>query len=205
MLAKSCASAGSTVASRRTRLVAEACSAARSRASVTWTGAAAPARPDDRGDERGEACALAVPAVALAVPEVALAGAVAVPGGWTSRARSCARCCSCWVSSGLSADDLAVAGEWPSSAVRYNEIRFSSAAITAWSVTTSGAGRGRPASGSGPVNMSEDRQPAVASSIGSAVAEASRMRRLGRMSGTPASYHVLPAGRIGVRANSQIG
>jgi len=99
----------------------------------------------------------------------------------------------------------AVAGELPSSAVRYNEIKFSSAAITASSVTTSGASGGRPASGSGPANMSEDRQPAVASSMGSAVAEASRMRRLGRMSGTPASYHGRSAGPEGVSVNGQIG
>jgi hypothetical protein len=55
------------------------------------------------------------------------------------------------------------------------------------------------------VNASEDRQPAAASSMGSAVAEASSMRRLGRMSGTPASYHVQPAGPIRVMANCQIG
>jgi hypothetical protein len=90
-------------------------------------------------------------------------------------------------------------------AVRYNEIRFSSAAITAASVATSGAGRGRPASGSGPANASEDWQPAAASSRGSAVAEARSMRRLGRMSGTPASYHVQPARPIRVIADGQIG
>ena len=38
--------------------------------------------------------------------------------------------------------------------------------------------------------QTEDRQPAVARSNGSVVAEASRMRRLGTMSGTRASYHV---------------
>src|SRR5579862_7074860 len=71
----------------------------------------------------------------------------------------------------------------------YRSIRFASAAMTASSVTTSGAGLGDPASGSGPANASEERQPVAASSRGRVVAEANSMRRLGRRSGTPASYH----------------
>jgi hypothetical protein len=75
-------------------------------------------------------------------------------------------------------------------AARYKSIMFSSAAITACRVSTSWPSGGRPASGSGPVNTSGDRQPAVPRSNGSAAAEASSMRRLGTMSDTRASYHV---------------
>ena len=65
-----------------------------------------------------------------------------------------------------------------------------STVMTACSVITSGDRLGRPASGSGPANTSEDWHPAVASSTGSAAAEAASTRRLGRMSGTPASYRI---------------
>ena len=57
-------------------------------------------------------------------------------------------------------------------AARYKSIIFSSAAITACRVSTSWPRGGRPASGSGPVNTSEDRQPAAPRSKGSAAAEA---------------------------------
>ncbi len=75
-------------------------------------------------------------------------------------------------------------------AVRYKSIMFSSAAMTACRVSTSWPRGGRPASGSGPVNASEDRQPAMPRSNGSAAAEATSTRRLGTMSDTRASYHV---------------
>jgi len=57
-------------------------------------------------------------------------------------------------------------------------------------VTTSWLSGGGPDSGSGPAKASEERQPAVAKSRGNVVAEASSRRRLGKMSGTRASYHV---------------
>jgi hypothetical protein len=45
----------------------------------------------------------------------------------------------------------------------------------------------------------------VASSNGSIVAEASSTRRLGKMSGTRASYHVPPAGPIREMVQPRIG
>ena len=78
----------------------------------------------------------------------------------------------------------------PFMAAWYSAIMARSAVMTSCSVITSGDSAGRPASGSGPANASEDRHPAVASSAGSAAAEAASTRRLGRMSGTRASYRI---------------
>jgi hypothetical protein len=160
MLANSWASAGGTLASRRTRSAADAPSAARSSSTVTRLGTAA---REAVGDAEGQ------------------------PGGSTSLAWSRLRCCWCWASSPrtwLAGRSDTLTAAW------YSAIMACSAAMTAWSVITSGDSGGRPASGSGPANASEDRQPAVASSAGSAAAEAASTRRLGRMSGTRASYRI---------------
>jgi len=186
MLANNCASDGSTVASRCTREAADPCSAARSRAIETAAGA----RP---GEFRFAPAAPAAPAPG------------ADPGGTISLARSRVRCCSCWDSS--AASSRAPAG-LPPAAERYRPIRSRSAAITARSVVTPGAGRGGPASGSGPANRSCERQPAVPSSSGSAAAVPSSTRRLGSVSGTPARYHgcaLRPARPLRAMAGLRIG
>jgi hypothetical protein len=164
MLANSWASAGGTLTSRRTRSVADAPSAARSNSTVTLL------ESGERGAEtEGEA------------------DAGADPGGSTSLAWSWPRCCRCWASS----PRTWLAGRSDTStAAWYSAIMARSAAMTSCSVITSGDNAGRPASGSGPANASEDRQPAVARSAGSAAAEAASTRRLGRMSGTRASYRI---------------
>jgi hypothetical protein len=165
MLANSWASAGGTPTSRRTRSVADALSAARSSSTVTRPGTAVPgtAVREAEGDAEGH------------------------PGGSTSLAWSRPRCCWCWASSPrtwLAGRSETCIAAW------YSAIMACSAAMTACSVITSGDSAGRPASGSGPAKASEDRQPAVASSAGSAAAEAASTRRLGRMSGTRASYRI---------------
>jgi len=111
MLASSWARAGGAVASRRTRSAADARSAARSRVMLTVL-----ARGDglaDVGDGDADA-----------------------PGGTMSLALSCTRCCWCCASSDLSVRARAVPGS-PLMASWYKSIMFSSAVITACSVSTS--------------------------------------------------------------------
>jgi len=149
-------------------LAADARSAARSRAVLTRAGRGLAVAPPD------------VLADALAgVLAASAAGDGLIPGGMTSIVLSCARCCSCWLSRDLRVRSRAAAPWSAPMAVRYRVIRFSSAAMTACKVSTSCPSGGRPASGSGPANASEDRHPATASSNGSAAAEAISARRPG--------------------------
>src|SRR3954449_343486 len=112
MLANSWARAGGMEASCRTRLAADARSAARSRAVLTRPG-------------RGLAAGLpAAPAEPRAEPLAAGGeGDGVAPGGMTSLALSWTRCCSCWLSKEPRVRDrLAVTWSAPIAA-RYRPIR----------------------------------------------------------------------------------